>query len=144
VGTLPRRQPPGVPPLRYLFDDPGQLELDFYQKYGYVPANHLVVMQRDRYATEPRLAVALYRAFDEAKNAAVDALCDFGFPPVSVPQAYHAVRGHLEAFGDDPWPYGLAANRASLQALLDACRTQGLLRDELAVTDLFVPELHES
>ena len=43
-----------------------------------------------------------------------------------------------EVFGDDPFPYGVEANRATLQALVDYMQEQGLIERAPAIEDLFV------
>lgn len=42
-----------------------------------------------------------------------------------------------ELMGDDFWPYGVASNRRTLDAFLDAHHTQGLSARGLGVEELF-------
>jgi len=44
-------------------------------------------------------------------------------------------------FGDDWWPYGVAANRVSIDAFLRWHYEQGLSRRRLTCEDIFVREL---
>ncbi len=44
-----------------------------------------------------------------------------------------------EVFGGDPWPYGIEANRATLEALVQYIAEQYLIARPLAVENLFVP-----
>ncbi len=41
-------------------------------------------------------------------------------------------------FGPDPWPYGVEANRKTLQALVDYLAEQSLIAKPIAVDELFV------
>jgi 4,5-dihydroxyphthalate decarboxylase len=43
----------------------------------------------------------------------------------------------LELMGDDPWPYGVEANRATIQTLLDDLGAQGLMARRVEVGELF-------
>jgi 4,5-dihydroxyphthalate decarboxylase len=46
-------------------------------------------------------------------------------------------------FGDgDPWPYGIEANRITLEAFLLYCFEQGVTARHLAPEELFPPELN--
>jgi 4,5-dihydroxyphthalate decarboxylase len=40
--------------------------------------------------------------------------------------------------GGDPLPYGIEANRASIEAMLCYCHQQGLLKKSYAIGDMFV------
>ena len=44
-------------------------------------------------------------------------------------------------FGDDPFPYGVAKNRHSLEALMQYLHEQGFTDRVLTVEELIVPEL---
>jgi 4,5-dihydroxyphthalate decarboxylase len=43
--------------------------------------------------------------------------------------------------GDDYWPYGLAKNRASIEAALRYSHAQGLSARKLTIEQAFVPDL---
>jgi len=47
-------------------------------------------------------------------------------------------------FGDDPWPYGVEANRPTLQALVQYMAEQAIIAAPVAVDDLFVPAVGTS
>ena len=44
-----------------------------------------------------------------------------------------------EVFGGDPWPYGIEANRPTLDALVQYMVEQHFIASAIAVEDLFVP-----
>jgi 4,5-dihydroxyphthalate decarboxylase len=44
-----------------------------------------------------------------------------------------------EVFGGDPWPYGVAANRPTLEALVNYLAEQGVIAAPPRIEDLFVP-----
>jgi 4,5-dihydroxyphthalate decarboxylase len=42
-------------------------------------------------------------------------------------------------FGDDPYPYGVKANRKMLATLIDYSHEQGLTSPKLEIEELFAP-----
>jgi 4,5-dihydroxyphthalate decarboxylase len=44
-----------------------------------------------------------------------------------------------ELFDGDPWPYGIDANRAAIEALIRFMADQGMIAREMAAEDLFAP-----
>jgi 4,5-dihydroxyphthalate decarboxylase len=49
------------------------------------------------------------------------------------------IREMDEVFGGDAWPYGIAPNRPSLEALVAYMAEQGMIAAPIKVEDLFVP-----
>jgi 4,5-dihydroxyphthalate decarboxylase len=43
-----------------------------------------------------------------------------------------------DVFAGDPWPYGIEANRPTLEALVSYLADQGMIAKPLRVEDLFV------
>jgi 4,5-dihydroxyphthalate decarboxylase len=94
---------------------------------GLWPVNHLVVVKDEVLEANPDLASALVDAFERAKRLYLES---------GELQPLHArVRGLL---GGDPLPYGLEANRAVVEQLLDHCVAQRILRRRPSVDELFV------
>ena len=44
-----------------------------------------------------------------------------------------------QVFGGDPWPYGIEANRPTLEALVSYLADQGMIAKPMRIEDLFVP-----
>jgi 4,5-dihydroxyphthalate decarboxylase len=44
-----------------------------------------------------------------------------------------------ELFGGDCWPYGVAPNRPTLEAMVGYMVDQGLIPDKIPIEKLFVP-----
>jgi 4,5-dihydroxyphthalate decarboxylase len=109
----------------------------FFKQHGYIPANHAYVIRGDIYRQYPWLAFNLYKAFVAAKEIAQDNLAS------SIPSAMVFGPEYLAQtraiFGDDPYPYGLHANRAMLQTIVDFSFEQGLTKEKQKVEDLFAP-----
>jgi len=90
------------------------------------PVNHLVVVKDELLARDPGLAPALYDAFERAKDLYVES---------GELEPLHARAAEL--VGGDPLPYGLDANRAIIDELLDHAVAQKILRRRPAIESLF-------
>jgi 4,5-dihydroxyphthalate decarboxylase len=127
---------PDVVPL---FPDAKAVERAFYLETSIFPIMHLVAIRRDRYERHPWIASSLYKAFVEAKKRALAALHRRGAHPYMLPWVHEAVQEIDELFAGDPWPYGIDANRPTLEALLRYMAEQHLIAQPLPLEDLFVP-----
>jgi 4,5-dihydroxyphthalate decarboxylase len=109
----------------------------FFRTHGYIPANHAYVIRGDIYRQYPWLAFNLYAAFVKAKEIAHERLAD------SIPSGLIFGPEYLAQtraiFGDDPFPYGVKANRPMLQTIIDRSHEQGLTPQRVPVEDLFAP-----
>ena len=56
-----------------------------------------------------------------------------------LPWVHEAVQEIDELFAGDPWPYGIDANRPTLEALVRYLAEQHLIAQPLPLEDLFVP-----
>ncbi|HZD39611.1 MAG TPA: hypothetical protein VE131_02750 [Terriglobales bacterium] len=110
-------------------------EQRFFQKYGFLPVNHAYVIRGDIHRRYPWAAFNLYRAFIKAKEFAREKLLEH------IPTALFFGREYLamtrKMFGDDPFPYGVKANRAMLETLMEFSVEQGLTRQKIDIGDLF-------
>jgi 4,5-dihydroxyphthalate decarboxylase len=119
--------------VRRLFTDPQAAERAYWEKTNCLPIMHVVAISRGLLDRAPGIAARIYKALDTARAEYFDRLLD---PDVSrVPLPW--IGEHLESLGRDPWPYGVEANRATIECLLRYGRTQGLLADRLEPADLF-------
>ena len=129
--------------VRRLFENYETVERAYFRKTGIFPIMHTVVIRRDIYRKHPWVAQSLYQALKEAKERAVNA--SRGEEPnmnrldmVPWLTAHHEDNRAL--MGDDPWPYGIAPNRKTLEAFLRYHHEQGLSRRLFAPEELFAPE----
>lgn len=110
----------------------------FRRETGVTPTNHLVIVQQDMVDRYPGLAMRLYGAFELSKQEAYA-------------RARRAAAGYLlfardafarqaAAFGDDPFPSGLAANRIMLEKFARASLDEGLLSSMPEIDRLFCKE----
>jgi 4,5-dihydroxyphthalate decarboxylase len=104
---------------------------------------HLIAIRRDVYEKNRWIAQSLYQAFRDAKDQALAHLSKWE-QVMNANQAIPWLTAHLaenrSVLGDDPWPYGLDANRKTLDAFLRYHHEQGLSPRQLAAEELFAPE----
>lgn len=123
------------PHVRLLFEDPVAEGVRSFRAHGFSHINHTVVVQ-DRVLNEhPWVALNLFKAFIEAKQ---DAYAKIGsLYRSSLMAAFGVLEAQRRTFGDDPFPYGLPANRKALQTLAGYVFEQGLLHERPVVDGLF-------
>jgi hypothetical protein len=105
---------------------------------------HTVVVRRDLAARHPDLVANVYRAFCEAKDVVLQEYRTGRiFNHMDVPMPWNsALYDHdVEVFGEDWWPYGLGANRITVDAFLRWHHEQGLSRRRMTCGEVFASEL---
>ena len=108
------------------------------------PIMHVVAMRREIYERDRWLAMSLFKAFDEARRRSLARAADMAASYFPLPWIPDELRRARELFGDDPWPYGVEANRPTLDAFLRYAFEQGVCRRELSPDALFPPEVREA
>ena len=127
------------PDVQRLFPDFHVRELDYYRRTRIFPIMHLVAIRRDIYEKHPFVATSLYKAMTEAKDIALAKMRDLGALRYMLP-GMPAELDEIDAtFGGDPWPYGVEANRPTLEALVRYMAEQSLIKAPIPVDELFVP-----
>ena len=110
-----------------LFPNYREVERDYYQRTGIFPIMHLVAIRRDIYEKHPFIATSLYNAFNESKNLALEKMNETGALRYMLPWLGAELDEIDEVFGGDPWPYGIEANRPTLEALVTYLAEQNLI-----------------
>jgi 4,5-dihydroxyphthalate decarboxylase len=128
------------PRVKRLFPDYRTVETDYYERTGFFPIMHLMVVRRDVYEAEPWIAASLFEAFCEAKSAARERLRFSGTSAVMVPWLADEVASAERLFSDAWWPYGAQANRTELETMVRYAQDQGIAVSHIRVDDLFAPE----
>ena len=127
------------PEIRRLFPDFREIEKRFYARTGIFPIMHLVAIRRDVYEKHPIIATSLYKAFCESKDRALAKMRYTGALRYMLPWMTADLDEIDEVFGGDPWPYGVAANTSTLEALVTYMVEQSVIAAPMRVDDLFVP-----
>lgn len=119
-----------------LFPDHEAAERDYFARTGIFPIMHLVGIRRDL-AEDSALCLAVCDALQCAKREAVEALGMYQSLSITLPWAPADVRRVQALMGSDYWPYGVAANRAAIEAIARYSFSQGLASRVLRTEELF-------
>jgi 4,5-dihydroxyphthalate decarboxylase len=130
---------PGNPDIQRLLPDFHEAERQCYRRTRIHPVLHMVVMRRDLHEQHPWVAERLYQAFCQSKDLALKKLRTLGALPYMLPWLAADVEEIDSVFDGDPWPYGVEANRPTLEALVAYMHEQGLIPSRTALEGLFVP-----
>lgn len=130
-----------------LFGDYETVERDYFARTAIFPIMHTVVIRKDVHEKHPGLAQAVYKGFCDAKDLAVKQYLGatmFHQAPTMIPWFGQLLAENRRLMGDDWWPYGLEANRKTVDTFLRYHFEQGLSKRRLTCEDIFVPELLET
>ena len=136
----------GNPKVRRLFSDSRSAEEAYFKQTGIFPIMHTVAIRRDAYGANRWIARNLFIALEEAKNRSVARMLDVTASAVPVPWAMdHAAevgRGLVfkESKNSAGWPYGLEANRRTIDAFLQFAFEQGTCHRLLRAEEIFAEE----
>ena len=133
----------GHPHVRRLFADWRRVEQEYAASTGIFPIMHLVGIRKDILRTNSWLARAVYEAFEEAKQIAVDELSITQAPKITLPWVTAELQTTKAVLGEDFWPYGIRKNRKALDAMLRYSADEGLSSRHLTVEELFAEETHD-
>jgi len=125
--------------VRQLFPDAEQAEAEYFRKNGYWPAMHLVAIRQDVADRHRWLPRALFGAFEEAKRKTMWHYEDPNWSVLAWSQRY--LDRERRSMGPDPWPNGVAKNRANLERFMMYSQEQGLIRSPLTMEQLFHPSV---
>jgi len=116
-----------------LIPEPEEAAITALRDRSFYPINHLVVIKDEVLHRYPEVASAVFAAFTEAKEKYVGRLRD-GVASTATDRMYSRV---LQTTGSDPLPYGVEANRAMLEALIDFALAQRILTRRVDVDEVF-------
>jgi 4,5-dihydroxyphthalate decarboxylase len=127
----------GDPRVTRLFADYKAEEMAHFQKTGFFPIMHVVIVRRDVLAENPWVAVNMLEAFRRSKDVAFQRMED----PASVSLAWarELLEEQQRVLGVDPWNYTFEANRAALETMIRWSFEQGMTDRVFAAEELFVP-----
>ena len=126
--------------LRRLFADPAEVERDYHARTGIFPIMHTLVIRRDVHEQHRWLARELVKACAAAKDAGLAGIGETAALRYALPWLWAEVERTRAALGEDWWPYGLEANRATLETFLRYHHEQGLSPRRYEPEELFAPE----
>lgn len=110
-----------------------QVEADWFRRTGILPIHGLIVVKDEHIANYPWLPRSLMDAFVTAKKPYLDNLkLGQGDRPEDT-----RYRGFFSLMSD-PLPYGMAANRPSIEALVTYAVQQGLIPSRPKLDEVFI------
>jgi 4,5-dihydroxyphthalate decarboxylase len=132
----------GDPRVMRLFPDPREAAIAYHRRMRFFPIMHVMGVRRDVLEKHPEIGRALLDAFEAAKRVALTKLeadSRKSSPATMLPFAAEDWSDAKALLGDDPYPYGVGANRAQLEAICRWSFAQHLSRRLLTVEELFDP-----
>ena len=127
--------------VKPLFPDRVAEGTRFFQKWGFVPANHGYLISDRVYRDNPWLAFNLYKAFVAAKEVAHERIARS--LPSSMILGGDYLAENRRVFGSDPFAYGVAGNRKMLETAIAFSHKQGFIKQKFAPEELFPEVLRE-
>jgi 4,5-dihydroxyphthalate decarboxylase len=121
--------------IKPLFPDRMAEGARFYKQHGFLPVNHAYIIRGDIYKKYPWVAFNLYTGFVKAKALAREQLLERIPSALFFAPEYAAMT--QEMIGDDPFPYGIKANKAMLDTIVAFSHEQGLTPRKMIVEELF-------
>jgi 4,5-dihydroxyphthalate decarboxylase len=129
----------GHPDVVRLFPDYHAVERDYFRRTGIFPIMHALVIRDGLHRVHPWLVRRIYDACEAAKSAALQRLRFTAALRVTLPWMLEQVEELDDVFGGDPWPYGVDANRRTLEAFARYLVEDGFSDRILPIEDVFVP-----
>lgn len=140
----PRSFLDGNPAVVRLIPDFQQVERDYFRKTGVFPIMHMIAIKAEILDRHPWVARNLFSAFEEAKNRSVARLRDGTISRFPFPWSFACAEEMAGLMGPDIWPYGVDANRTTLEAFLQYCLEQGIAHRPMTVDELFADTVLDS
>jgi len=123
--------------VRRLFENPREIEANYFRQTKILPIMHVVVLQKSLVDRHPELPEKLFGVYSQAKRWAQR--WRRAIPSLVEAWPNHYLAEEREIFRTDPWAYGLEANRHVLDTFLGYCHAQGVTAKKIAAEDIFHP-----
>jgi 4,5-dihydroxyphthalate decarboxylase len=133
----------GVPVAR-LYEDYGTAEREYAARTGIFPVMHALGVRKDVLADAPWLPMSLVKAFTAAKRIADEDLFEVTALKIGLPWIGDEALRTRRIMGSDFWPYGVDANRRTLETMARYSFEQGLATRLLTVEEMFAPTTLET
>ena len=119
--------------IRPLIPDARDAALRFYEETGVYPISHIVVIRNDAIEANPWLARELFGLFAEARDEYAGQLAAGAAPHPSD----DSVAPLRSAEAAEPLPYGIEANRVTLETFIEWNVEQGIIPSRVGVEEVF-------
>jgi 4,5-dihydroxyphthalate decarboxylase len=105
---------------------------------------HTIAIKREIVERNPWVAANLFKAFDEARRRSVERALNNTSSALPLPWGYELARRMQDVVGKELLPYGVEANRVTLDAFLQYAFEQGVCHRRLQPVELFPPQVQKS
>jgi len=134
----PEAYHPRTGPIVRLFPDFRLVEQEYFLKTGAFPPQHLIVLRREAWEANPRIAKRLTEAFIAANDCFTAAQKGF---PYATPWLEAELEETAAVMGEDFHPYGLERNRSQIDAFAGEAFRLGLTSRQITTEDYFADYL---
>ncbi len=117
------------------------VEVASYKRTGVYPIMHTLVVRRALIDAHPWIVRRLHEGFEQAKRNSLARLRSTNVAWLPLPWLPHLAAECDAIFDGDPWPYGVAPNRRTLEAFLRYGFEQGVTDRLVTIDDLFPPDI---
>ena len=125
------------PIVERLFKDHRTVERDFFSETGIFPIMHCVAIRKETAKANPWLPKAVFEAYSKAKFNDYDYMRRWGWAADSLPWYGQEFNETRELMGDNFYPYGLKASKASFAAAFRFTYEQGLSKRLITLEEMF-------
>ena len=122
-----------------LFPDYRAREKAYYEKTGFHPVMHTLVMREELFAQHPWVAEAMFKACETAKKWAIEQMRYSGAQRLMLPWLFEEIAEMQALMGDNAWAYGIERNRPLLEAFMGYLVEQAFLEEPTPIDRLFAP-----
>ena len=125
------------PIVARLFKDHRTVEKELYKETGMFPIMHNVAIKKTTLKENPWLAKAVFQAYSKAKFEDYNYKRNLGWVMDSLPWYGQEFNETVELMGNNFYPYGLEASRASYEAAFRYTYDQGLSKRLVSLEEMF-------
>lgn len=128
----------GNPNIIRLFSDSKKVEQEYFSKTGIFPIMHAVAVKKELLENNPWLAESLFNAYSESKTTNYNFMTKLGWAFDTLPWYGQQHEETKKLMGSNFWPYGIEANRKTLETICRYCYEQGLIKQRVSIEDIFL------
>jgi 4,5-dihydroxyphthalate decarboxylase len=132
-----------APGIDRMFPNHREVEKAYYKKTGLYPIMHLIGIRKALVEKHPWLPASVYKAFVQAKAAAMYDLRTLAAPNLMLPWTEAETLETMALMGEDFWRYGVAENIREIETLAGYSHQQGLAGRIVPVEEMFAPSTIE-
>lgn len=122
-----------------LLPDYRREERSYFEKTGFHPIMHTIVMREELHQEFPWVAESLFKACQASKSWAVEQMKFSGAQKTMLPWLHEEIAEMEALMGDNPWPYGVEDNRPILTAFASYLVEQHFLETAPDIDEVFTP-----